>query len=226
MAAVLWRSVFLYALVIALMRFMGKRQIGELQPSELVTTVMISNIAAIPIENPDSPLLGGVLPIAALACLEVLFAAASLKSDRLRRWLVGQPRQLIRGGVIDQKEMHEMRWTTDDLCAQLRQLGIFDLTEVDTAVAETNGSLSVFPHWESRPVTAGDLKVARPRCETPPELVISDGCVRPETLKACGLTPEALERLLQSEGVSAREVFLLLCDRAGQYTLIRKEASP
>lgn len=223
MFVILWRSVFLYTLAIALLRFMGKRQIGELQPSELVTTVMISNIAAIPIENPDSPLLGGVLPIAALACLEVLSAAAALKSSRLRAVLMGRPRWLIRGGVIDQREMRAMRWTTDDLCAQLRAAGVFDLSDAEAAVAETNGSLSVLQKHAARPPSSEELGLAKPRCTAPPDLVISDGEVRAEALAACGLTEQALTDILAAEHAEAEEVFLLLCDRGGRYTLIRKD---
>ncbi len=223
MLTVLWRSVFLYTLAIALLRFMGKRQIGELQPSELVTTVMISNIAAIPIENPDSPLLAGVLPIAALACIEVLFAAAALKSGRLRGVLMGHPRRLIRNGVIDQREMRAMRWTTDDLCAQLRAAGVFDLSEVECAVAETNGSLSVLQKFEARPPGAGDLGLKAPENVSPPDLVISDGETRENALADCGLTRRSLADLLAAEGVSAKDVFLLLCRPDGRYTLIRKE---
>lgn len=223
MYVTLWRSVFLYALVITLLRFMGKRQIGELQPSELVTAIMISNIAAIPIENLDTPLLDGALPILALACLEVLFSAAALKSRRLRRILVGRPRRLIRSGVIDQKELSLLRWSLDDLTEQLRANGVFDLNEVSEAVVETNGTLSVYQKFSYRPATAGDLKLEPPKCDAPPALLICDGEISKDALAACGVDRAWLDKTLQQEQIAASDVFVLACDPARRYTLIPKE---
>lgn len=223
MYVTLWRSVFLYALVIFLLRFMGKRQIGELQPSELVTAIMISNIAAIPIENLDTPMIDGALPITALACLEILCSAAALKSRRLRRILIGQPRYLIRDGVIDQKELALLRWSLDDLCEQLRANGIFDLNEVNTAVVETNGDLSVYQKFAFRPATNGDLGLRPKQGDDVPILLISDGEVIEKALTACGVTRAWLDETLLREGVGTQDVFFLSCDRARRYTLIEKE---
>ncbi|MEG1774094.1 MAG: DUF421 domain-containing protein, partial [Oscillospiraceae bacterium] len=170
-----WRTIFLYLLVIVALRFMGKRQIGELQPSELVTTIMISNIAAIPIENMDGPLITGIIPIVLLACLEVLSSALNLKSRAVRAVVVGRPRALIHDGTIDQKELEKLRWSIDDLMEQLRGNGIFDLAEVDFALVETNGSLSVYPKFAARGVTNADLHLSASGCDSPPVLIINDG---------------------------------------------------
>lgn len=225
MYVTLWRSIFLYLLVIALLRFMGKRQIGELQPSELVTAIMISNIAAIPIENLDTPLIDGVFPILALACLEILLSAAALKSRGVRRLLVGRPRRIIRGGVIDQKELALLRWSLDDLTEQLRANGIFDLGDVCDAVVETNGTLSVYPKFSARPVTPDLLQLAGEEWEEPPALVIYDGEVSLDALRECGADEKWLGDILKKHRTEASDIFLLLCDQKRRYTLIRKEKS-
>lgn len=220
----LWRTVVMFLLVTIVMRFMGKRQIGELQPSELATSIMISNIAAIPIENFDSPLLYGAIPIITLACLEVLLSAVLLKSRTLRGFLAGKPRFVIRDGVIDQMELRELRWSIDDLMEQLRGNGVFDISDVSYAVIETNGNLSVYQKFPSRPATNESLHVASPKFDEPPVIVISDGKIVPKALAAVGLNENWLQRILRQENRRASEIFLLSCTRAGDYHLVLKEA--
>ena len=219
----LWRSVLLYAFVTFLLRFMGKRQIGELQPSELVTTIMISNIAAIPIENIDSPLLSGIIPIVALACMEVISAAVALKSHRIRSLIMGTPRWVIRDGVIDQKQLADMRWSLEDLYEQLRTNGVFDISEVLCAVVETNGSLSVYQKFEARPVTMSEAGITRESEDAPPEILVSDSTVFYDNFKYCGIDQGWFEEKLKSEKVSVEKIFLMTCDRQKNCTIIRKE---
>ena len=138
MTIVLLRTLVLYLLVIGAVRLMGKRQLGELQPSELVITILISNIATLSLEDEEIPLLHGILPILVLVCFEVLISQVSLKSERIRRWISGSPKVLIRGGVIDQQMMRELRFSVDDLMTSLRTNGVFDIADVQYAIVAEN----------------------------------------------------------------------------------------
>lgn len=219
----LWRTFLLFIAVTAALRFMGKRQIGELQPSELVTTIMISNIAAIPIENIDSPIINCMLAIALLACMEVLFSLLILKSRAFRGFAMGHARCVIRDGILDEKELRELRWTLDDLTELLRNNGIFDIDEVFLAIVETNGSLSTYPKYRSRGVTNGDMGFCPQGCESPPVLIISDGEVDKKALNYCGLDEKWLENELSKLKAKPSEVFMMSCDRDKKYKIAMKE---
>ena len=143
MFVTLIRSVILYFTVILSLRLMGKRQIGELQPGELVVTIMISECAAAPIQDLDRPALNGIIAIFCLVILEVLLSVATLKLPWARRVLDGSPTFIIKNGVIDQKAMKALRLTIDDISESLRQQGVFDIREVAFALVETGGKLSV-----------------------------------------------------------------------------------
>lgn len=220
----LWRSVLLYALVIFLLRFMGKRQIGELQPAELVSMIMISNIAAIPIENSDTPLLSGVIPIVVLSCFEILSAAAALKSHKLRKILMGVPRWVIRDGIIDQKQLSDMRWSLDDLYEQLRSQGIFDISETLCAVIETNGSLSVYQKFDFQTLTMKEAGINPDGCVAPPEVIVSDSKVCRENFSFCGIDDKWFEKKLKKEKVTPKDIFLMTCDKDKNCVIIKKES--
>ena len=219
----LWRTFVLFIAVTLSLRFMGKRQIGELQPSELSTTIMISNIAAIPIENIGSPMINCILSILLLACLEILLSVVILKSRRLRGMALGHPRCIIRDGVLDQKEMRDLRWSLDDLMELLRGNGIFDIDEVLFAIVETNGSLSVFPKFKNRPVTNKDLSVRLSGCEAPPVLIINDGEIDKAALTYCHLDTTWLNEVLRKKNLKVKDVFAMSCDRSANYVLVEKE---
>lgn len=219
----LWRTFILFLTVSIALRFMGKRQLGELQPSELATTIMISNIAAIPIENIGSPMINGVLSIMLLACLEIFLSVVILKSRRLRGAVMGHPRCVIRDGKLDQKELSALRWSLDDVMEQLRGNGIFDIDEVLFAIVETNGSLSVYPKFKKRPVTNEALSIPEPGCESPPAFVINDSQVDMQALKYCNLDRAWLDKVLKEKQLSEKDVFAMSCDRSAQYILLKKE---
>lgn len=219
----LWRTFVLFLTVSIVLRFMGKRQLGELQPSELATTIMISNIAAIPIENIGSPMINGILSIILLACLEVLVSVAILKSRTLRGVVLGHPRCVIRDGKLDQKELLDLRWSLDDLMELLRGNGVFDIDEVLVAIVETNGSLSVYPKFKKRPVTNEALFIPMPGCESPPAFVINDGQTDTKALKYCNLDKAWLDKVLKEKGLSEKDIFVMSCDRSAQYILVKKE---
>lgn len=218
-----WRTFVLFLAVTVALRFMGKRQIGELQPSELATTIMISNIAAIPIENSGSPMINGLLAIAMIACMEVLISAAILKFPALRALSLGHTRCIIRDGKVIEAELRNLRWSLDDLMKMLRINGIFDIDEVLFAFVETNGSLSAYPKFEHREVTNSSLDIPVPEQQAPPVLLISDGKVDKNALGYCGLSEKWLYDVLKKEKLLPDDVFLMSCDRSRNYRLIKKE---
>ncbi len=222
MAVVAVRTLFLYLLIVISIRFMGKRQIGELQPTELVVTILVSNIASLPIEDTNIPILVGAIPILIVVCLEIILTACSLANKRVRGFLIGTPRMIIRDGIIDQTAMRAMRFSIDDLMEELRCQGIFDIREVLFAVVETNGKISVYQKFHSRNVTPSMMKLKGNDDKGIPEIVISDGKAISETLYGMGKTMQWLEKLLQKEDCQLKNVFLMTLDKKGDYYIVRK----
>jgi len=220
MPVILIRTILLYALVIFAVRLMGKKQLGELQPSELVTTILISNIATLALEDPDLPLLSGIIPILAIVCLDVFITVGALKADRFRRLVTGNPRVLIRDGVIDQREMKNLRFTTQDLMESARDSGIFDISKVQYAIVETTGKINFYEKQEQKPAQSGTESGGSPG--NPPVLVVSDGVIDPDALAEIGLNEEWLEKILIKKSVSLSRVFILTADENGDCYIIKK----
>ena len=220
MGVILIRTIILYALIIFALRVMGKRQIGELQASELVVTILVSNIATLSIEDMNVPLLVSVLPIFTLMACEVAASVMTMKSQALRKIISGNPCIIIRDGVIDQRVMKELRWSTEDLMEQLRIDSIFDVGEVSCAIVETSGKLSVFKKFESREATAGMLKIPiENECDSPPMTVISDGKFVPDAFNFCNIKREWVEQELEKQNLTAADIFLMTLNRRAQYYL-------
>lgn len=222
MLVVFLRTLILYAVVIFGMRIMGKRQLGELQPSELVITILISNIATLPIENTDVPLLAGAIPILTLMCFEVMISFCTLKSKKLRKIISGSTRILIKDGKLDQKEMANIRYSIDDLMEQLRSNGIFDIREVDFALVETTGKLSVYQKTHNQPLTAKLLEINVSN-QNPPTVLISDGEILEESMSYCNLKQSELEGILKKENISYKDVFLMTCTPEKDYYIVPQD---
>ena len=218
------RAMLLYAMILCAMRLMGKRQISELQTSELVVTLLISDIAAIPMQDVSQPLLSGVLPIAVLVAGEIIVSAIMMKSMRFRKWICGNPVIVIRDGKVERNQLRRLRMTVEDLFSQLRENGISHLEEVSYAIVETNGTLSVLkkPGYDTPTCRMMDISTEEKDMEV---VVISDGAVSVAALSICGRTRQWLEGVLASEGVSCREIFIMLLNVNGSYQIIRKEQS-
>lgn len=224
MVMLLIRTVIIYVLIIFFMRIMGKRQLGELQPSELVVTILISNLATLSIEDTGVPLIASILPIFMLVFCEVTISILTLKFSPIRRLVSGNPRIVIRDGVIDQKELRNLRWSISDLSEQLRGINIFDINEVSFAIVETSGNLSAYQKFEARPVNAKTLNIETPGgADDPPQIIISDGIISNEALSYCNLRPEWLEKVLNENDYLACDVFLMTCDRNANYKITLKE---
>ncbi|MBR7092077.1 MAG: DUF421 domain-containing protein [Clostridia bacterium] len=216
------RTVILYVAVTAAMRLMGKRQIGQLNPAELVVALLIADLAAVPMQDVDLPLLQGLLPIAVLISLEVLLSFAALHSPLLARLLAGSPVCVIRAGKMQLRQMKRLRMSAEDVCEQLRQQGVFDVAEVESAFIESGGQMSLFLRPGARTVCRDDLRGIRPE-EKPLLPVLCDGHPVVWGMQACGLTRRQVMAILADEGTRPAQVLLLLADGAGRYQLIRRE---
>ncbi len=222
MSIVLIRSLILYIIVIFGMRLMGKRQLGELQPSELVITILISNIATLPLEDPDIPLMIGILPILSLVCYEVIMSWITLRSLRMRRIISGRPKIVIRDGQIEQATLRDLRLSIDDLMTALRGNQIFDLGEVQFAIVETTGTISVYPKSDYQPLTREDIQLKK-KSINPAVAVIQDGCIMNKSLALIGKNQGWLEQKLSEYHLSADQIFLMMGDENGISTVIQKK---
>ena len=221
MLIVFLRAVILYVLVIFSIRLMGKRQLGELQPSEFVVTIFISNIATLPIEDINLPMITGIIPILTIVCLDVFVSTLAIHSRRLRRLISGTPRIIISNGKLDRVMMRELRYTLDDVMESLRGQGIFDISEVQFAVVETTGKISVYKKGAFSPVTLSDLG-RKAAAQNPPQIIINDGELIESALKETGLTIKRLESILKEHKLSRSEVFLMSSD-GSKNVIIKKE---
>ncbi len=223
MSVIIIRTILLYAIITFGLRIMGKRQLGELQPSEFVITILISNIATLPIEDTNIPFLVGVIPILTLICFEVFTSSLSLKFKSFRTIISGTPKIIISNGVINQAEMKNLRLSVDDLMGQLRVSEIFDVRDVEFAMVETTGKLSIYKKYESQNTTAQMLKLSPEKGETsPPVIIVSDGKVNSQGLKYCNISNEWLNKTLKENKCKQNEIFLMTCDRVLDYHIITK----
>ncbi len=194
------RAVILLVAVVLSLRLMGKRQIGQLQPTELVVTILLSEIAAVPMQDNDIPMLNTLVGVCVLVGAEILLGAAAVKSERLRGVLQGNAVLLIKDGKPVQKNMKQLRYNLDDVLEALRQKDVFDIADVEYAFAETNGSLSVLLKPEKRPLTCADANAAPPDTGVA-VAVVMDGRIIRGKLPDCGVTEAQLRHMIQKAGV-------------------------
>lgn len=222
MLITLMRTVILYALLIFTVRLMGKRQIGQLQPGELVITILISEVAVIPMEDNDLPMAHSIISVLLLAAFEIIMSAVSVKSTKVRQLLQGNSVIIIRDGILDQKQLKRLRYTVDDLLEALRQKGVFDIADVQYAIAETDGSLSVLLKPEKRGVTIEDADLT-PSDDSFKSILVADGEIITTELPQCGLTEQELKSKLSERGIAFKKIFLLSVDKNGNMNIIEKE---
>jgi uncharacterized membrane protein YcaP (DUF421 family) len=201
---------------------MGKKQLGELQPSELVVTILLSNIATLPIEDVNIPVMIGLVPILTIVCLDVMMSYLSLASRKFRRIVCGSPKIIISDGKLDQKLLKKLRFTVDDLFEALRTQSVFDISQVQLAVVETTGQISVYVKPQDQPAQAKDLGLDL-KSANPPMLIIDDGELLENSMKSVGVDREWIERTLKDENCPLGRVFIMTCDCERNYSLIRKE---
>ncbi len=212
MLLVIIRTLILYATTVLLLRVMGKRQIGQLQPYELVVIIMISELAAIPMQNTGIPLLSGLIPIFILVTAQVTLSYISLKSERARGVICGTPSIVIENSRIVEDELRRQRLNLNDLLEQLRLKNVSDISDVEYAILETSGQLSVILKSEKRPVEPQDLKIS-PEYEGLPITLIIDGQVINDNLKKVQLDMVWLQNELGKYGIkNVKDVFFASLD--------------
>ena len=215
------RTVLMYFFVIMAVRIMGKRQLSEMQTTELVITLIIADIASIPMQNTSQPLLTGIVPILILICSEIIISIVMMKSSKIRNLICGKPEILINDGKLCQNTLRSLRLTTEDLCVQLRQLGAYNINDVQFCIIEPNGKLSIQLKPEKRSPNCEQLSVAVQ--DTGIEaVVISDGELLKNSMKLCNVDKNWIFKVLKEEGLTKDEVMIMTANRLKEYSIIRK----
>jgi uncharacterized membrane protein YcaP (DUF421 family) len=224
MLTILLRTVIIYIILIGTMRLMGKRQLGELEISELVTTLLISEIATLPIADPQTPIIYAIISLVTILTLEVALSMILLKCPRLKNLASARPSILIRHGVPDQKEMLRIRISIDELISEVRQAGLPSLDEVDYAILEQNGKISIIPKRSAQPPSASDLGIT-PSEDGIVHVLIQDGMINSYNMKLLGLTSTWLAKQLKKRKTTQKKVFFLGINDGGKLFWIEKEDS-
>ena len=215
------RTLILYIFVAFAVRLMGKRQLSELQPSELVVTLLIADLASIPMENNDKPILSGIIPTLILISCEILISVVMMKNSFFRKLICGSPVMVIEDGKILRDKMSSLRITTEDLCVQLRQQGIFSIEDVEYCIVETNGKLSVLQKPEKRTPSAEDfnIEISDEGLEV---VVINDGEYLKSSMEINNTSVKEIENIIKREKVKLNDIFIMTYNKKGDYNIIRK----
>ena len=210
------RTTIIFVAIFAALRIMGKRQLGELEPAELVVAVLISDMAALPLENPGTPLVYGIAPIITLLCLQVIISALINKSIKLRSLICGRPSMIIENGAILQSEMRKNRFTIDELTEELRKNGVTDISTVKYAILETDGTLSTLLYPEHSPLTPKQAGINADKTGYP-VILINDGNILHENLKVLGKTEKwMLEQMSHYGADDPANVYMMSADCTGK----------
>lgn len=222
MLTIIIRTLLIYVILIGTMRLMGKRQLGELEISDLVTTLLLSEIAAIPIENQEIPIMYAVIPIITLLTLEVILSVILMKCPKLKNLASARPNIIINKGKLNQKELTKIRISLDELISELRQSNISDISEVEYAILEQNGKITVIPKASSKPPSAEQLglDIDEPGIM---HMIIADGKINSYNLKLLGIEKASLYEMLEKKHLDPRHIFLLTMDDSGKMNIIMKE---
>ena len=218
------RTILLYLVLIFSVRMMGKRQIGEMEASEFVVTMLVANLAAIPMQDGAIPLYSGLVPILTVLGMELVLSGLILRSVLVRRILCGKPVILINHGKILQDSLRSTRVSLDELTRQLREKNILDIRTVEFAILETDGNLSVFPYPKERPASAKDAGISASR-QYLPITIIEDGYLSRKNLRLAGKDDNWLSRVLANQGATPANTLLLTVDESDHIIFMGKEPS-
>lgn len=222
---IVYRTIFFYLLLILVIRLMGKRQVAQMEPSEFAVTMLVANLAAIPLEEEETPLWVGAVAMGLVLVLEYGLSLLSLHSVRLRRVLCGKPVILIDNGQLLMENLRRTRVTLDELSGHLREKGILEIQGVQFAILETNGAITVFPFSQFQPASALDAGVeAKP--QELPYTVITDGQLIRENLILAGKDELWLDDYLHGQGCTRAQVALLTLTAGGKTGIIRRNSTP
>jgi len=222
MATVFVRTAIIYLIFFVSVRIVGKRQIGELQLSEFITTLMMSELAVNSIQDISVPISYSIIPVVFLLCTEIIITFLSTKSQVIKKLLFGSPNIIIKEGKIDQKQLTKLRMSINELLSELRLKDYSNIEDIDYAIIEQNGKLSVFPKSGKQNVTKEDLKIATGN-DTLSFSIINDGEISKEDLKHVGKDEKWLTEYLKSHSLDLKDVFLLSMRKNGHISIIHKE---
>ncbi len=217
------RTVILYLVLILTIRLMGKRQIGQMEPSEFVVTMLVANLASIPMQDGGIPLYSGLVPILTVLGIELVLAVLSMRSLGLRRLLCGKPVILMENGNILQSNLRKTRVTLDELTGHLREKDVLDLTTVQYAILETNGNLSVFLYPKEKPASAKEAGI-QTKPQYLPITVVSDGKLLTRNLEKARKDRAWVDRVLRQKGADLQGTWLLTVDGQDRIQFYKKEA--
>lgn len=226
MLTIVIRSILIYLIVLIIFRLMGKRQLGQMQPFELVLTLIIADLATIPMAEVSVPVLHGILPLLTLVVLHFILALISRNSLKFSKMISGKPVIIINPKGIDYKALKKLNLSTDDLFAALRECGYFNISQVQYAIMETNGKVSVMPKTEFSPVTNNDMQI-KAKESFIPIVLISEGKIIDENIALAGLDEERVQTLLKEhadqKNVKVKDTLLLTIDQNGECYLQLKK---
>lgn len=222
MLTILLRTAIIYILLISVMRLMGKRQIGELEISDLVTTFLISEIASLPISDPELPLSHAIVPIVVLLNLEIGISLLNSRFPKFKFLFTARPSTLIRDGKLCQKALSDARLSFDELFSELRQQGVDDISQIKYAILEQNGNITVIQKARYRQPTAEDLHL-KPKESGLFHIIIERGYINSHGITEIGLSERTLRNELKKKGLRISDVYLMMINDAGERKIIKKE---
>lgn len=217
------RTLVLYLLLVGVIRLMGKRQVGQMEPAEFVVTMLSANLVTIPMQDFSVPVYTGVIPIVTVLAMELILSAATVKSVGIRRILCGKPVILIENGKVLQENLQKTRISLDELTGQLRLKDILDITQVQYAILETNGNFSVFPYPQYRPAAAKEAGIPV-ASQSLPKTLICDGHLLSENLAPAGKDAAWVQRELKKRGATLQGTWYLAVDDQGHVIFYEREA--
>lgn len=216
------RAIVLYLILIAVIRLMGKRQIGQMEASEFVVTMLVADLASIPMQDGGIPLYTGLIPILTVLSMELVLSGLSLRSITFRRLLCGKPVILVENGKIIQANLRKTRVTLDELTGHLREKDVLDIQSVQYAILETNGNLSVFPYPKYRPASAKDAGIETVE-QSLPITIICDGKLLEKNLALSGKTKTWVDKVLKSHTAAVEDTCLMTVDSNNHIFFCRRE---
>lgn len=222
MSITLLRAIIIYIFITVAMRVMGKRQIGELNPQELVITILISAVATVPLENNGMPLANSLIPIAIFISFEIINSTLSMKSIKFRALIKGKPRFIIKDGKIQQGELTKLRFTIDDLTDAVRQAGVFDISQVANAIVETNGVVSVQKKSEYAPLTPKDIGIKTEDAEVPITAIV-DGKAVADCFGNVNIDENKAKLIAISNGEQPQNILVMTIKNDGTAYIVAKE---
>ncbi len=221
MATLFLRTIVIYILLLAAIRLMGKRQVGELEVSELVITFLLSELAVLPLSNKNAPLSHAIVPVLLLLSAEVIFSYLAFRFPRFRKIALGKPSVIINKGKIDRKELAKLRIGIAELMSELRLCGVASIDEVEYALIEDNGKLSVFKNARSSPLTPHDSGIAAKERGIA-HCLVAEGRISRDGLKISGRTEEWLNSFLEEKNTAVGDVYFMTVDDSGEIVMIMK----